>query len=195
MRTPEEMYGYCEKENTGSSINKWLTLQHFAIISKDLAMDEEVLVCFVGVGEDKRHYACGLTKNRLIIARRKLVGELSKITLLKNINDIRKKVNPVLGYLTFFTLQNSFTLKLSAEQANFVYPLILNLLTKKDQQPTIVESQFVEKESGNLEKVPIVQVPIDRSLANQLRELKQLTDEGILTKEEFDTQKKKLLEN
>lgn len=194
MRTPEEMYGYCEKNNTGLGVNRWLTLQHFKIIAQDLAMDEEVVVCFVGIGEDKRHYACGLTQNRLIIARRKLIGQVSKITLLKNVNDIRKKVNPVLGYLTFFTLQNSFTLRLSAEQANFVYPLILNLLTKKDQQPTVVENRVTEKSSHPIQ-VADASSPIDGNLANQLRELKQLTDEGILTREEFDTQKKKLLGN
>ena len=35
---------------------------------------------------------------------------------------------------------------------------------------------------------------VSKSLAEQLRELKELLDEGILTQDEFDTQKKAILE-
>lgn len=55
----------------------------------------------------------------------------------------------------------------------------------------IVPDEFKPKSKNNLPVIVEVKQPV--SLADELAKLKKLMDDGVLTKEEFETQKKKLL--
>lgn len=65
---------------------------------------------------------------------------------------------------------------------NYLYTIPYSAKPKKEVTPPLVEPK---KETVNA---------VPKSKADKLRELKQLLDEGILTQEEFEKEKKKILE-
>ncbi|MBP0976162.1 MAG: SHOCT domain-containing protein [Oscillospiraceae bacterium] len=59
-----------------------------------------------------------------------------------------------------------------------------------DPDPDVIAKQKKEEKETEEKKIAAIS---ENLIADELRKLKELLDEGVLTKEEFDEQKKKLL--
>lgn len=82
------------------------------------------------------------------------------------------------------------------DQKGVKIPLIVirRVMGMEDRFAVDIENAILSGEVVIPEKYRKTQIPFGASVADELFKLKKLCDEGILTKEEFDAQKKKLLD-
>ena len=181
MRTAQEMYDYSLKNDFGEGIGKW-GLRSFTVIERLLQPGEEALICFIGLHDyrgatsNKGNYAYAITNKRLLLAQKKLIGEVSQIINLENLNDITSKIGAVWGFITFDTLKERFTACFASSQAKKLAPVL-----------TAFFSEFQQKHESSSAEISLA------SPADELRKFKQLLDEGIINQEEFEAKKKQIL--
>jgi hypothetical protein len=177
MKTAEQMYEYCLENNFGQGFTKKWGLKHFRVIEKNLLPNEEVLMTFIGLHNYQSmtkhdgNYAYAITNNRILIAQKKVIGENLKIVLLNNLNDVSTSTGMIMGTITFDTIREVFNVMVDKKQTN-------NIMSK------IHDIVFDKPKEGN-ERTG--------SIADELKSLKELLDDGILTQEEFNEQKAKIL--
>lgn len=154
-------------------------MKNFGIIEKNLFVDEEVLMTFIGLHNLKVITAYAITNKRILMAEKRLMGEMFQVILMDNLNDITLKTGLANGRLlgggiiTIDTSKKKFdiALKQSAENVNKKINKITYSVKNKDNK--------VER--------------VEKPVVYELEELKELLDMGILTQEEFDLQKSKVL--
>jgi hypothetical protein len=179
MKTAEELYAYCQENNFGKGLSKKWDKKHCQLAVNTLAQDEEVLMMFIGnhdfksVKESSGFCAYLLTDRRLIIAQKRVVGDLLKIVNLNMINDITLR-SSIMGILVIDTIKETIQVGLNKKVAK-------NVLIK------INEILYSIKSKKNTTSSP------EKDIVKELKGLKELLDQGVLTQAEFDTQKAKLL--
>lgn len=180
MKTAEEMYRYCLDNNYGEGFNKRWGLKHFKVIEDNLTPDEEVLMTFIGLHnyisttKHDSNYAYAITNKRIIMAQKKLIGENVKLVLLDNLNDVSLQTGIVFGIINFDTIKEEFNVAVAKNHARPIFDNLHSILfSKKDKKD--------EKDAAS------------SSIVEQLKGLKELLDNGILTQEEFEQQKQKIL--
>jgi len=190
MRTGQEMYQFCKENKLGSSISKSWTIKHFDVVAKNLSVDEEVIMVFVGLhnhrskevtgGKDENDgfYGYVVTNKRLMYGQKKLFGEAYHVVMLEHLNDVSLKTGILAGEITIDSIKEKFVVYMSVktEAQNVVQKLNDALLAFKASQ--------------NNSSAP---APTTPSSVDELRALKKLADDGIITAEEFDAKKKQLL--
>lgn len=67
------------------------------------------------------------------------------------------------------------------------------VFTRQQERDFIKAKKMIEQYKAELEAAPTKEQTISASLADQIRELAKLRDEGVISNDEFETAKKKLL--
>lgn len=177
MKTAKEMFNFCKKNKFGKGNTESWTLKHFTVIENQLSSGEDVLLCFVGLHnfvsmtKHDNNFAYAITNKRIIMAQKKVVGEVVQTVLLDNINDITYKKGLAFGVITIDSMKEKFNVALENTNSSKLYNLIQELISRlKDSGSTSSSNDY-----------------------GKLEELKRLKDRGIITQREFDLKKKQIL--
>lgn len=180
MKTAEEMVQFCDENNLGKGMTKKWELKHFQLIAKNLDEDENVILPFMGLKnyisatKHDSYYAFAITNKRIIMAQQKILGQDIKSVSLNNINDITLSNGPISGTVYFDTYKEQFNVNSNSDVATNIYNNARRLLMNNKTDNT-----SEKKDTDKYEK---------------LRELKSLYDDEIITKEEFEKEKEKILQ-
>ena len=182
MKTAQEMVAFIERHNLGRGISKAWDLKHCGVIEKMLDADEDIKFCFAGFkqadkkSKDESTGGCiiAVSNKRILLGQKKAIGQVSQTVLLDQLNDITTKRGLAKAYITIDTKKEKIQLLVkynSADNINNALHTALMSVKSGKETPTA-------KPSGN---------------AQDLREYKQLLDEGVITQAEFDKKKKEIL--
>lgn len=181
LKTAKDMYNYAVKNNFGKGFTDKWGIKHFEVILNVLNNDENVELCgamsYHAGNSDKSisgTVAIVLTNKRLIIGQKKVIGEHVISISLKNINDIYFEKKALFGYITIDTNKEKISIYSDNKSAKNFYNVI----------QTLVEGK---KNIANNDKN-------DDDKYEKLKKLKTLLDEDIITKDEFDKEKAKILQ-
>jgi len=177
MKTAQEMFEFCK--SNGFKVGKG-NLKDLQVIEEALTKVECVKVAFVGIcnrsvansQQIKTDGAFAITEDRILIGQKRLMGHSSQAIALDTLSDVTLSTNMFLGAINFTTLRESFTVTMNKKLARDIFPQIHSVAFKA--KPT------------NSDAVPV-------SSADEVRKLKGLLDDGILSQDEFDAKKKELL--
>lgn len=193
LRTPEEMYDYCVKNDCGWGMTRIWATKHFELIVNSLNPDEKVCAVFIGlynfkdIGHHDFHFAFAVTNQRFVMAQKRLLGEKMKTVSLDHINDIvmvRSGIAGIgLGIVQINTIRGRFNVAVNVKVAKNIYGVLLQALDEAKANP--------RKTAFNMITAPDSVAP--KSPVEQVKELKELLDIGAITQEEFDRKKKELL--
>lgn len=180
MKTADHMYRYTVAHGFGKGIVGW-GKKHFKVLEHSLASDENATICFVAISEtdsSSGFHAYAITNKRILCAQKRLIaGESVKSVNLDNLNDITFRTDLYHGYLELDTFKERMSLRFPEKaDAKRLYALINEYF-----------SDFKKKSN------PSAGAIAQHSAADELRKFKQLLDEGILTQEEYDAKKERLL--
>lgn len=182
MKTAIEMYQFCRERKYGQGQNEKWALKHFGLIQNSLAPDEDVVFCFIGLHnyvsatKHDNNFAYAITKKRIIMAQKRLVGEAFQTVFIDNVNDITFQSGMVFGTITIDTIKEKFNIALDKTQAaniNSEIHSILHSLKQNDRPETTL--------------------PMQQSGADEILKYKQLMDQGIITHDEYEAKKRQLL--
>lgn len=183
MRTAEEMAQYCQDNNTGSSVSKKWRLKHFKVVEEQLGDEEEVTGCFMGLHNYKSlskhdgNYAYAVTPKRIIAGQKKVIGNNVSIIQRKNLNDVQKSTGALMGIITLDTFKEKIKVQVDKNQAESIHKLVLHSLFEDDETSSTA----------------VINNQSDKSVAEELKEFKELLDMEIITQEDFDKKKAELL--
>ena len=144
---------------------------------------EEVLMTFIGLHnyisptKHDQNYAYAITNKRIIMAQKKLVGEVCQTVSIDNVNDITFKAGVVFGIMTIDTYKETFNIALDKVSAKNVHSKAVEILH--------------QLKSGN--RTSGVSSSGSKSAAEQIKEFKELLDIGAISQQEFNAKKKQLL--
>lgn len=180
MRTAEEMYDYCKKNDYGQGVNKKWDIKHFTLIQDSLAPDEEVLMCFVGIHnyvsatKHDGNYAYAITNKRIIMAQKKVIGENIQSIAFNNLNDITLSAGLLMGVIVIDTVKEVFNVCVNIKQARKINEQIHNLLIDLQNRKTSPTQAQVSE-------------------ADELLKFKNLLDAGAISEDEYNMKKKQIL--
>ena len=182
MKTAQEMYDFCKEKKFGEGFNQTWALKHFALIESALSSDEEAIMCFMGLHnyisptKHNENFAYAITKKRIIMAQKKLVGETLQSVFLDNVNDVTYKSGMLFGVITIDTIKETFNVGLAKAMAaniNAEIHTLLHELKQKKETPAAT--------------------PATSDPTVELKKYKELLDTGVITQEDFDKKKAQLL--
>lgn len=182
MRTTEEMVAFIKKYGFGKGMTEKWNAKHFNLITDSLGKDEYVLLAFVGIhnyismSKHENNFAYAVTNKRLIFAQQHLVGNVIKSINMDKLNDVGKKRGALLGVISFDTLSENFNVAVDKYTIDRIADAINQII-------------YLDKSQTN---EPVTQNKNPSSL-EELKQLADLHDQGILTDDEFSAKKKQLL--
>lgn len=182
MRTAHEMYQHCLDNHYGRGYNQKNALKHFGIIEKNLSSDENILMTFIGIHnyhsttKHDNNFAYAITNKRILMAQKKIVGEVFQVVLMDNLNDITLRTGMVFGIIEIDTFKEKFNVAIAKQEAENINKKIHEII-------------YSAKNKASIDIQPHV------SMVDQLKDIKELLDLGILTQVEFDLQKAKILKS
>nr|WP_279325660.1 PH domain-containing protein [Clostridium tertium] len=166
--------------------DKSWALKHFQLIEKSLGSDEEILMCFIGLhnyissSKHDSNFAYAVTNKRIIMAQKKMLGEIIQTVSLKNVNDITMTTGAITGIITIDTVKETFNVAINKSAARNINDKIHELILD------IQES----KVNSSSQKIGLEQT---YSSADEILKFKELFDMGVITEEEFNIKKKQIL--
>ena len=184
MSRAENMYNYCKENKFGSGFNEKWGVKHFKVLQDNLIRGEKVLMTFIGLHnyqsttKHDNNYAYAITNKRILFGQKSLTGEKFKAVNHEKINDISFKKGMIFGVLTIDTPQEKFNIALDSASASSINNAIHEVLDNV-------------KSSNARESIP--QPSANTSTADEILKFKGLLDSGIITEEEFEEKKKRLL--
>lgn len=185
LNTAKEMYQYCKDNDLGSGFSRKWSLKHFTIIENNLTAGEKVLLPFIGLHNYSTnttkyggYFAYAITNKRIIMAQKKIFGKVCQTISLDNINDITYESGMLWGILTVDTIKETFNVGLNKKSADKIHAAVINEFQKFKK----FNKTDTNTKAGT------------RSVAEQIKEFKELLDTEVITKEEFEKKKRELLE-
>jgi hypothetical protein len=188
LQTAEEMYKYCTDNKLGTGTTKGWSIKHFQLLIDNLKDGEQIYCVFIGLHNYKggtKHdgnYAYALTNKRIIMAQHKLLGANIQSVSIENINDITLSKSGIagigIGTVCIDTFKETFNVGTNVSFASNIYNCVHDALEE------IKGSTF----GGAGTTAASAKSPVE-----QVKELKELLDMGIISQEEFDMKKKQLL--
>lgn len=184
MLTAKGMYSYAKENGFGTGFTKGLGEKHFAVLEKNLLKGEVPSMTFIGLHNytggthHDGNFAYALTNKRLIIGQWKVIGENFQSIKIENINDVTFTSGIIFGVLTIDSIKETLNValdKISAQRINEAFHEEFDKFSKIKN-----EENYANKAYTN-------------SAADEIRKYKQLLDEQIITEEEFQSLKRKLL--
>lgn len=186
LATAEGMYKYCLDNKLGTGWNEKWGIKHFKLIEESLLPHEEVKMPFIGLHNyisSTKHdgnFAYAVTNKRIIMAQKKqITGENFQTVSLDNINDITFKSGVLFGILTIDTIKETFNIGLDKGSAKVINSTLHNVIDDLKNISITPEIKDISNDTF--------------SIADELKKYKELLDMGVLTQEEFESQKNKLL--
>lgn len=168
------MYQYSVDNGYGKGFNEKTALQHFQVVENNLLPNEQVKMCFIGIlnyvsmSKHDQNAAVAVTDKRIIYGQKLLFNrENGKSIALDKISDISRTSNPVFTIITIDALKDKFNIAIGRDFGDKAFQALTSALDTKETPQSDV--------------------------TDQLRKLKGLLDDGILTQDEFDAKKKQLL--
>ena len=136
----------------------------------------------VSFSKNDGYFAYALTNKRIMMAQKKaIVGEVFQTVSLNNINDITFKSGLLYGKLTVDTIKEKFNIEVEKDTAKRI----------KSSFHTIMDELKNVSVTSDVDMLSTAQNQL--SIADELKKYKELLDLGVLTQEEFEMQKNKLL--
>ncbi|MDO5547728.1 MAG: PH domain-containing protein [Eubacteriales bacterium] len=184
LRTAEEMYQYCLDNNFGSGMTKKWGEKHFQLIADNLAADEDVLICFIGLHnyisatKHDGNFAYALTNKRLICAQKRMIGEAFQTIALEKINDITTQTGIIYGAIVIDSQSETLNVCVDKDTIRSISAQLHDKVISAKQQNS--RPQAAASASINID-------------VEQLTNLKILLDTGVITQEDFDLAKNKML--
>lgn len=178
MRTAEEFYDYCVQNNYGQGMTRSWGIKHFQLIVDALQPDENVQMCFIGLHNFRsatkhdQNFAYAVTNKRIIMAQKKLVGQIIQSVSLANVNDITYSSGMLMGIITVDTIKEKFNVGVNKAVGDSINSVIHTVLNQIMAAPS--------------------PVPASNSM-DQLVQLKSFLDSGIITQADFDAKKRQIL--
>lgn len=190
--TGESLYEECLRLKNGSGVSRGWDIKHFQIIADNLKSNEEVLVPFMGLNdyssatEHDGTFAFAVTDKRIIMGQKKVIGQNVKTVSLARVSDITLAERGTVTILEIDTLGDRIRIGTTARTGRSVYKSVLEILNQRGSEimSSGKKQTPVKKKKATSEA---------KTAVEQVKELKELLDMGILTQEEFDTKKKQLL--
>ena len=127
MKTAEEMYDYCVANGYGAGFNRKNSIKHFQIIEKMLRPDEDVRAVFIGLHnyvsatKHDNNYAYAITNKRILMGQKRLIGEVSQIVNLNNVNDITYSTSMIMGLICIDTIKETFNVGIDKKTASNIF--------------------------------------------------------------------------
>lgn len=183
LQTADGMLAFCEYYEMGAGFSKKWALKHLNLIIDTLRPNEQVLTVFIGIYNYKsiskhgNNAAYAVTTDRIVIAQQNLVGKSISSVSIDHINDIKLNTGFMGGTVTFDALTETFNVFLNKEIAERVFKHSRDCIKYAKDKKKEAASTSLSK-SSNL---------------SEIRELKNLYDDGIISLDEFEAKKKQLL--
>lgn len=178
FRYSDEMYNYCLENNLCGTGSKITAAKNFELLLQSLDSDEEIYFIFVGLHNFKSalshygEYAYAITNKQIIAVQKQMLQKKIHSVKLDYINDISMKKIGLWGSISIDTMKEKLMIGCSQGHTEPIY-------------------QGIKKALDDIkapEKSSVTSNPVE-----QVKQLKELLDMGILTQEEFDKKKKELL--
>ena len=184
MKTADEMLEFMKLHKLGSGVISTNEKRHFKVLAKQLKPNEDIDVCFMGLHNYKSmsnhngYWAYGITKDKIIMAQNRVIGEHVLVVSLRNINDVFMKTGIVWGTLTIDTRDEVFNIAIDKNSIRNIHEMVTDKLF-----------EYTE----NLHKNVVDGATPPNSAADELIKWKNLMDQGIITEEEFERKKFEIL--
>ncbi|MBU3090404.1 PH domain-containing protein [Clostridium gasigenes] len=185
-RNANDMYQYCIDNNYGMGRTRSWGVKHFKLIENSLGSDEKILMCFIGlhkyvsISKHDSNFAYAITNKRIVMAQKKMVGEILQTVSLKNLNDITMVTGMAMGTITIDTSKETFSVGVNKIIARSINDKIHEVLLEVQDSKT---NSLVQQKTS---------VP-NYSSADEILKFKELLDMGAITQEEFDVKKKQII--
>lgn len=180
MKTADEMLEFMKLHKLGSGVISANEKRHFKVLAKQLKPNEDIDVCFMGLHNYKSmsnhngYWAYGITKDKIIMAQNRVIGEHVLVVSLRNINDVFMKTGIVWGTLTIDTRDEIFNIAIDKNSIRNIHEMVTSKLF-----------EYTE----NLHKNVVDGANPTNSAVDELIKWKNLMDQGIITEEEFERKK------
>lgn len=184
MKTADEMLEFMKLHKLGSGVISANEKRHFKVLAKQLKPNEDIDVCFMGLHNYKSmsnhngYWAYGMTKDKIIMAQNRVIGEHVLVVSLRNINDVFMKTGIVWGTLTIDTRDEIFNIAIDKNSIRNIHEMVTSKLF-----------EYTE----NLHKNVVGGANPTNSAVDELIKWKNLMDQGIITEEEFERKKFEIL--
>lgn len=180
MKTAEEFYNYCSENEFGQGVSRSWGIKHFQLVVDMLQPDEDVKMCFLGIHNYKsptthdNTFAYAITNKRIIMAQKKMFGQVTQTVQLDYVNDITTKSGLMFGIVMIDTMKETIKVAVDKDAAMNISSKVHDLLLELKHNDTSA--------NGNVS-----------SGADELLKYKQLLDMGAITQDEYDAKKSKIL--
>lgn len=184
MKTADKMLEFMKLHKLGSGVISANEKRHFKVLAKQLKPNEDIDVCFMGLHNYKSmsnhngYWAYGITKDKIIMAQNRVIGEHVLVVSLRNINDVFMKTGIVWGTLTIDTRDEIFNIAIDKNSIRNIHEMVTSKLF-----------EYTEK----LHKNVVGGANPTNSAVDELIKWKNLMDQGIITEEEFERKKFEIL--
>lgn len=174
------MYEFCKYYEMGFNASKRWALKHFGLIERELRPGETVYSVFMGIynyisaTKHGNNAAYAITSQRVLIAQKNFIGEEISTVDISRISDVKMSTGIMGGIVTFDAFTEKFNVFCNKDVARRIYEHALECI------------RFVKEQKDNQSKA-------DNSGLDDLKKLKELLDDGIITQEEFNAKKKQIL--
>jgi len=175
MKTANEMITYVLENEFGKIAKK--EDKNFDLIEQTLHDNEVVIVAFSG-SYNLSKYAFAITKNRLIIARKRSFDVNVQTILLKHITNVTFNSGHRDGTITFSTLNDVFKVELSTKQVITLHEAIQRVIVQSNNTFDATETQNSDNATSSIEEI---------------KKLKELLDLGAISEKEYEEKKQELL--
>ncbi len=174
----DDFVHYVETKKTGNeSLPGWMK-KHFKVVENSLLNGEYGVVCFMlMIGKSSKRVAGVLTNKRLIIAQDKLIGNQLITISINNINDIYIKNGLIDSTLVIDSFKETL-------QFTGLKKLVQNTNSELNNALNYVKNNLINNNDTIVTKT---------SKYDELKKIKELLDTDIITQEEFDSEKEKIL--
>lgn len=193
MKTANEMYQYCLKNNFDQNWDEETALKHLQIIEQNLQSDEEVIMCFLGKREIMNgKCAFAITdKQNVIWGQRSIYGRWYKEIPFSTITNISFSGGMFKSMISFNAVGDTYS-PLNTSNTNFSMGSVT--CSVKNNTAQIIYKKCRELfEKTNESLLENKQIGNSFSVADEILKYKKLLDAGAITQEEFEIKKKQLL--
>lgn len=187
LDTAEKLYEYCVNNGFGTGFTKGWALSHFQIIIDNLLPGEKILFPFIGLhnfvsmSQHDNNFAYAVTDKRIIMAQKKVIGQVMQTVNWENINDITMSTGVAFGVITIDSYKETFNVGVGKTFAGNINQRLQEVYQRIKHPVTQTTEPHASEPQPQLDSY------------EELKKVKELYDAGILTEEEFAAKKKQLL--
>jgi len=173
-------------EGHGEAMSDKWGISHFNVVARHLQPDENVRLVFTGMMEDTNVYrALAVTEHRLLIGQKQFTGEFFQVIPLQDVKNVALSMSMLTANLKINTTATILAISISPKNNGQTVLMKLNSIVSDYQLDSRQQAQAApQNASADF---------CAKSIAEQLRELNLLVYEGLLTQEEFEEQKRRVL--